>query len=487
MYTLLIVDDEEIEREGMAQLISWEKYGYKLVGTARNGAEGLEKIGQLHPDIVIVDIKMPVMNGIEMIRQGQAAYPDTAYVVLSGYGDYEYTSQAMELGVRHYILKPCDDAKIMPVLDRAVQELEARRGAQAQNQKNEREARLLKPLARQQMFRDLLLGRAQPGAGARALVEELGGAGRQVMLLDFRLKGGFDALERYVVGNMLGDLLPDGALLMTAGVDKDVLALAGAAADHDADGAVARLKKEFKRFEQAPMLSAASRVGTLDELPVLFRQVQELLGLNMDTDAEGLLRPGHTAFLPETVGEMFDFDAMKQAADYETLVAELALAFLKMEVRNFGGRQRQQLCALAWKLLFADKPVPSPTLAGWAGALTAAWGLSRPDERSREIYLAIYENVGDPDFSLQRIAQERLYVSEDHLRRVFSQLTGKRFSVYLEQCRIRLACRLLEYQPDTKISRLAELVGYPLDGQYFSKVFRKLCGVTPTEYRNKLK
>ena len=154
---------------------------------------------------------MPGMNGIEMIRQGQASYPDTAYVVLSGYGDYEYTSQAMELGVRHYILKPCDDAKIIPVLGRAAQELEARRGAQAQNQKNERGARLLKPLARQQMFRDLLLGRAQPGAGGRALVEELGGSQRQVMLLDFRLRSGFDALERYVVGNMLSDLLPDGA------------------------------------------------------------------------------------------------------------------------------------------------------------------------------------------------------------------------------------------------------------------------------------
>ena len=274
---------------------------------------------------------------------------------------------------------------------------------------------------------------------------------------------------------------------MTAGVDKDVLALAGAAADHDADSAVARLKKEFKRFEQAPMLSAASWVGTLDELPVLFRQVQELLGLNMDTDAEGMLRPGRTAFLPETVGEVFDFDAMRQAADYEALVAELALAFLKMEARNFDGRQRQQLSELAWKLLFADRPAPSPTLAGWAGALTAAWSLPCPDERSREIFLAIYENLGDPDFSLQRIAQERLYISEDHLRRIFSQLTGRRFSVYLEQCRIRLACRLLEYQPDMKISRLAELVGYPLDGQYFSKVFRKVCGVTPTDYRNKLK
>ena len=56
---------------------------------------------------------------------------------------------------------------------------------------------------------------------------------------------------------------------------------------------------------------------------------------------------------------------------------------------------------------------------------------------------------------------------------------------YLERARITQAQRLLEFQPDMKISRLAELVGYPLDGQYFSKVFRKLCGVTPTEYRNK--
>ena len=63
-------------------------------------------------------------------------------------------------------------------------------------------------------------------------------------------------------------------------------------------------------------------------------------------------------------------------------------------------------------------------------------------------------------------------------------MTGNRFSAYLEHCRITQARRLLEFQPDMKISRLAELVGYPLDGQYFSKVFRKICGVTPTEYRN---
>ena len=64
MHTLLIVDDEEIEREGMAQFIPWDTYEMKVVGTARNGAEGLEKIAKYKPDLAIVDIKMPVMNGI---------------------------------------------------------------------------------------------------------------------------------------------------------------------------------------------------------------------------------------------------------------------------------------------------------------------------------------------------------------------------------------------------------------------------------------
>ena len=218
LYTLLIVDDEEIEREGMAQFIPWDTYGMKVVGTARNGAEGLEKIAKYKPDLAIVDIKMPVMNGIEMIRKAKEQYPDMTFVVLSGYGDYEFTSQAMELGVRHYILKPCDEAKMIPVLNKAFAELEETRERNAHSEKMETEARLLKPYAREQLFRDLLLGKAQASSGARQLLSGLGGEQRTVLLLDFRLKCGFDSLERYVVGNMLGDLLPDGTLLMTTGI-----------------------------------------------------------------------------------------------------------------------------------------------------------------------------------------------------------------------------------------------------------------------------
>ena len=484
MYTLLIVDDEEIEREGMAQFIPWDSYEIKVVSTARNGAEGLEKIAKFRPDLAIVDIKMPVMNGIEMIRQAKEQYPDMTFVVLSGYGDYEFTSQAMELGVRHYILKPCDESKMIPVLNKAFAELEEARKKNARSEKLETEARLLKPYAREQLFRDLLLGKAQASSGARQLVDELGGEQRMVLLLDFRLKCGFDSLERYVVGNMLGDLLPDGTLLMTTGVDRDVLVLADAMAESSVETAVQVLKKEFKRFETLPMLSSASRTGTLAELSVLFRQAQELLQLNMDENEPALLRPSRNAALPETVNEIFDLEALRQTGSYEELLQELAFSFAKMEAKDYRPQQRQKLCELVWKLLFEDKAAPEDSLPAWADALTAAWNHPQPDARSREIFLAIYENLPEPEFSLQTIAQQRLFMSEDHLRRIFSQMTGNRFSAYLEHCRITQARRLLEFQPDMKISRLAELVGYPLDGQYFSKVFRKICGVTPTEYRN---
>lgn len=476
LYTLLIVDDEEIEREGMAQFIPWDSYEMKVVSTARNGAEGLEKIAKYRPDLAIVDIKMPVMNGIEMIRQAREQYPDMTFVVLSGYGDYEFTSQAMELGVRHYILKPCDESKMIPVLNKAFAELEETRERNAHSEKMETEARLLKPYAREQLFRDLLLGKAQASSGARQLLSGLGGEQHTVLLLDFRLKCGFDSLERYVVGNMLGDLLPDGTLLMTTGINRDVLVLTDAMAEPSVETAVQVLKKEFKRFETLPMLSSASRTGTLAELSVLFRQVQELLQLNPDENETALLRPSQNAALPETVNEIFDIRALRQAGSYEELLRELALAFARMEAKNYRPRQRQQLCELAWKLLFEDKAAPEDALAAWADALTAAWNLPQPDARSREIFLAIYENLSDPDFSLQTIAQQRLFMSEDHLRRIFSQMTGERFSAYLERARITQAQRLLEFQPDMKISRLAELVGYPLDGQYFPRYSERSAG-----------
>lgn len=103
MYKILIVDDEEIEREGMAQFIDWASFGVELIGTAQNGVEALEMIAMERPDIVLTDIKMPVMDGLELIRRAKESFPQVHFIVLSGYGEYEFTSQAMERGIRHYL------------------------------------------------------------------------------------------------------------------------------------------------------------------------------------------------------------------------------------------------------------------------------------------------------------------------------------------------------------------------------------------------
>lgn len=122
MYSVLVVDDEELEREAMARLVDWESLGCTLAGLAADGLEGLEMIRRLNPDIVVTDVRMPRMDGLAMIGTCLEEGFSPVFIVLSGYGEYEYTSVAMEHGARHYILKPIDEAKIASVVRRAVEE-----------------------------------------------------------------------------------------------------------------------------------------------------------------------------------------------------------------------------------------------------------------------------------------------------------------------------------------------------------------------------
>ena len=124
VYRILIVDDEIIERTAMEELVNWQSIGAVLAGSARNGKEALHKIDELTPDIVITDIKMPVMDGLELIEKARSSYPDIVFVVLSGYGEFEYTSRAMENGIKHYILKPVDSAKVLETSVKAMKDVD---------------------------------------------------------------------------------------------------------------------------------------------------------------------------------------------------------------------------------------------------------------------------------------------------------------------------------------------------------------------------
>ena len=103
---VLLVDDEIMIREGFKRLFDWEAHDCEVVGEAADGLEALAKIDSLQPDIAIMDINIPIMNGLKVIQMSRLKHPDTAFVIVSGYDDFSYCREALRLQITDYILKP---------------------------------------------------------------------------------------------------------------------------------------------------------------------------------------------------------------------------------------------------------------------------------------------------------------------------------------------------------------------------------------------
>ena len=103
---VLLVDDEIMIREGFKKLFDWETHGCTVAGEAADGMEALAKIDTLNPDIVIMDINIPIMNGLKVIKMSRIKHPDTAFIIVSGYDDFSYCREALRLKITDYILKP---------------------------------------------------------------------------------------------------------------------------------------------------------------------------------------------------------------------------------------------------------------------------------------------------------------------------------------------------------------------------------------------
>lgn len=125
-YKVLIADDESIFREAMKCSFSWNEYDCFVCGEAQNGEDALEQIGRLCPDIILVDINMPFINGLLFIEKAREIMPDLIFVIISGYSEFNYAKEAIRLGVTAYLLKPIDENELAAVLKQAVKLLEER-------------------------------------------------------------------------------------------------------------------------------------------------------------------------------------------------------------------------------------------------------------------------------------------------------------------------------------------------------------------------
>lgn len=114
---VLLVDDEVKIREGFKRLFDWEEHDLEVIGEASDGLEALSKIDEYKPNIVVMDINIPIMNGLKVIEMSKVRHPNTAFIIVSGYDDFNYCKQALKLQIADYLLKPVDYEEFGTVID----------------------------------------------------------------------------------------------------------------------------------------------------------------------------------------------------------------------------------------------------------------------------------------------------------------------------------------------------------------------------------
>ena len=124
MYTVIVAEDEERIRRGIVKNVKWESAGFRVIGEAENGADALEMVEQLEPDLLITDIRMPFINGIELARQIREVRPAVQIMFLSGYDDFSYAQEAIQYNIISYLLKPISAEELEKELNKVRKKLD---------------------------------------------------------------------------------------------------------------------------------------------------------------------------------------------------------------------------------------------------------------------------------------------------------------------------------------------------------------------------
>lgn len=150
MYKVMIIDDEAMVRWGVHDLLDWEKEGFVFCEDGKDGKDGLKKLLEQEPELVLVDIKMPGINGIELIRMAREGGYEGCFIILTGYAEFEFAKSAMKLGVREYLLKPIDEGELADCVRRIREELVQKEREKLYHIANEN-------IAREELLRGILV------------------------------------------------------------------------------------------------------------------------------------------------------------------------------------------------------------------------------------------------------------------------------------------------------------------------------------------
>lgn len=511
MYKVMLVDDEKIILDGISQMIDWASLETQLIGTASNGVDAFEKVKELQPDIVVSDIRMPGMDGLELVAAVHRSYPSIRFVLLSGFGEFDYASRAMQYGVKHYLLKPTNENKIAEALKEIVTELES-------DQQRERFVSTIKqglqkaiPHVKQQVLKEFVTNKTY-GSRDWDYYRELFQFEFEspVRLLLFQLEGAVEFEHLFAIKNIAEDLL-DTTLLSTTIGDHVLVLVEDTLELSELYRRIHDIRDTFLRYYKLDATIALSEPDGITQARSLYQETLQSLNYRFYLGEGGLITRKDTgARGPEATGH-FDFEEEKLTMPVQSghrEEAEQALSQLmdelmraKLDIHVTKTYVIQQFVSL---LRLGDPQ----QINRYYGRLSELVGMNTLqaiqellENTVREIVQYHYERnvvkhtsivrkvidivndqLGNSELSLNQVAGEMLYMNADYLGKLFKKETGEKFSNYVVKARVKKATEMWAANPEIKIFEMAEMLGFGDNPQYFSQVFKKQMGCTPSEY-----
>lgn len=522
MYTVVVADDEEELRRALVRRVDWESVGFQVVGEAENGAEALELVEKLEPDLLLTDVQMPFVNGIELARQVREIRPNIHIAFLSGYDEFSYAQQAIQYNIISYILKPISSSEMAAEMAKIKDKIDEKfREFASQAQEHVEIASFLMPLlldefqgeATEERNRELMETAVscglQKGSGneirytvmVASITDEDGKNrtsstsvnaidmilrkyikhasfyenGRVVSLL-MATQRGFDKYLHILVEDIIQSVKRIMGLSCSVGLSRVVTKLANC---HEAYvEAMNAISYSTEKGSHVHFISDVERTGDFDQ-----ERVQ-----NAVSEIENLIRVGSRQDMEYWLRMLFDGLKRQQIspATVGLLMIQLMSAVYRIIYAVSDGEAVQELQR--------HSPVQGQIFFdGSSGAwerymdffLTARELVSEQRRKSSRVICdraieLIETRYMDQALSLISISTE-IAVSPNYLSALIKRFTGNTFVNLLTRKRIDAAKELLRFSA-MKVKDISEKCGYS-DQHYFSYSFKKVTGVSPNTYR----
>jgi len=521
LISIVIADDEELVREGMKSLLANEM-GYQVVAEAENGYELLNKITLFHPQIVILDVRMPVMDGLTALERIRSLFPELKVIILSGYNDFPLLKKAIQLGAIDYLLKPCSLKELREVLERIRRTILQEEDARGEKERLENRLKSCSLAFLEKTFWQLL----RHELSLHDLREKIGVLGiqnREVVVIAiaacsaYQVRLSMDDHQykdfRFKVERNVEEILKQmkrEILLILQDDDTDVLLVVVSSSPLSFSDSLLALEIENalrKKFTRK-FLVACSRPVTLLELDGAYQQVISLLGQKIFF-ASKAQEESFSPIEPSLREEVRNLINRVRFGSKNMVEQKLEGLFYHLDRNRAESSQYAQLAfyvaEMAFQCALEERLSVPNTLNPFMQGKEIGQLHTRDDffvwlKKYLEIIAQMFqgnsagfslavrrclefldEHYGD-NIGLNHLAR-LVDLNPAYLSFLIKKETGKSFSEHLVERRMVKARDLLN-QGNLNVSEVANRVGYE-NVRYFSEVFRKFEGVTPQQFRKR--